>query len=81
MHIPCAGHTLNLSVEAALRERSLTTAIARCRKLVIHFHQSRLDREALTSKQELLKLPKHSLIQDVSTRWNSTHDTYDQEGM
>ena len=74
MHIPCAGHTLNLSVEAALKERSLTTAIARCRKLVTHFHQSRLDREALTSKQELLELPKHSLIQDVSTRWNSTHD-------
>ena len=74
MHIPCAGHTLNLSVEAALKKRSLTTAIARCQKLVTHFHQSRLDHEALTFKQEILELPKHSLIQDVSTRWNSTHD-------
>ena len=71
MHIPCAGHTLNLSVEAALKEGSLTTAIPCCQKLVTHFHQSRLDREAVASKQEL---PKHSLIQDVSTRWNSTHD-------
>jgi len=26
MHIPSAGHTLNLSVEAALKERSLVTA-------------------------------------------------------
>ena len=25
-------------------------------------------------EQQLLKLPKHSLIQNVSTRWNSTHD-------
>ena len=74
MHIPCAGHTLNLSVEAALKERSLTTALARCRKVVTHFHQSRLDREALRAKQKLLELPEHSLIQDVSTRWNSVHD-------
>ena len=28
----------------------------------------------LSSKQQLLDIPKHSLIKDVSTRWNSTHD-------
>ena len=74
MHIPCAGHTLNLSVEAGLKERILSSAIARCRKIVTHFNQSRVDREMLSSKQQLLELPKHSLIKDVSTRWNSTHD-------
>ena len=74
MHIPCAGHTFNLSVEAALKERSLVTVIAHCRKVVTHFHQSRLDREALKLEQKQLELPEHSLIQDVSTRWNSTHD-------
>ena len=71
MHIPCAGHTFNLSVEEAFKERSLVTAIAHCRKVVTHFHQSRLDRKALTAKQKLLELPEHYLIQDVSTRWNS----------
>ena len=40
MHIPCIGHALNLSVEAASKERSLVTAIARCRKAVTHFHQT-----------------------------------------
>ena len=74
MHIPCAGHTLNLSVEAGLKERTLSSAVARCRKIVTHFNQSRVDREMLSSKQELLGIPKHSLIKDVSTRWNSTHD-------
>ena len=74
MHIPCAGHTLNLSVEAGLKERGLSSAIARCRKIVTHFNQSRVDRETLSSKQQLLDIPKHSLIKDVSTRWNSTHD-------
>ena len=42
MHIPCAGHTLNLSAEAAFKERSLVTAITHCRKVVTHFHQSGL---------------------------------------
>ena len=74
MHIPCAGHALNLSVEAGLKERTLSSAIARCRKIVTHFNQSRIDQEMLSSKQELLGIPKHSLIKDVSTRWNSTHD-------
>ena len=27
MHIPCAGHTLNLSVEAGLKERTLSSNI------------------------------------------------------
>ena len=71
MHIPCAGHTLNLSVEAAFKKRSLVTAIACCRKVVTHFHRSRLHCKALIEKQKLLELPEHYLIQDVSTRWNS----------
>ena len=39
-----------------------------------HFNKSRVDKEDLTAKQILLQLPKHNLLQEVSTRWNSTHD-------
>ena len=28
----------------------------------------------LKEKQKMLKLPSHKLVQDVSTRWNSSHD-------
>ena len=74
LRIPCAGHTLNLSVQAALKVSRLSTILARCRQIVGHFNRSRTDREELTAKQALLELPQHNLIQEVSTRWNSTHD-------
>ena len=74
--IPCAGHTLNLAVQAALQVPQISRILAQCQKTVQHFNKSRVDWEELVAKQDLLKLPKHSLIQEVSTRWNSTrHDS------
>ena len=69
IHLPCAGHTLNLAVQSALKVPAISTALSRC-----HFNQSRIDREELHLKQQQLGLPGHALIQDVQTRWNSTHD-------
>ena len=43
MYILCAGHTLNLSIEAALKERTLSSAIATCRKVVTHLNKSRVN--------------------------------------
>ena len=74
LRVPCAGHALNLGVQAALKEPRLTTILARCRKTVQHFNKSRLDSEDLTAKQDLLGVPKHKLTQKVTTRWNLTHD-------
>ena len=73
IRIPCAGHTLNLSVHSALAIHSVRKAVAR-RKIVAHFNQSRLDREELGKKQKQLEIPQHSLVKDVDTRWNSTFD-------
>ena len=74
IHIPCAGHNLNLSVHAALTIHSVQKAVARCRKIVAQFNHSRLDREELVKKQKQLEIPQHSLIKDVETMWNSTYD-------
>ena len=82
IHIPCAGHTLNLSVEAAFKERSLVNALACCRKVVTHYHHSRLDQEALRAKQKLLELPEHSLIQVGGTlcmTWSRGHVSNSQQ--
>ena len=61
--IPCAGHTLNLAVKDSLEVGEVHTALARAKKIVKHFHKSRLDSEALKSKQRQLGLPQHELIQ------------------
>ena len=72
--IPCAGHTLNLVVQHALSIPGLATTLGRSRKIVEHFHHSRLNNEELKSKQKQLDLLQHQLIQEVVTRWNSTLD-------
>ena len=42
------------------------------RKLVGHFKHSAVATTALKEKQHRLGIPQHCLIQDVTTRWNST---------
>lgn len=43
-------------------------------KLVINFlHRSHIGAKVLKEKQEALTVPKHKLITDIETRWNSTY--------
>ena len=75
LRLACAGHTLNLSVQKALQVPQVSTPLARCRKLVAHFHKSRVDADEFKRNQSLFSdVPKHKLIHDVITRWNSTYD-------
>ena len=74
LNLPCAGHTLNLSVQKAFSVPELKSAISRAKKVVEHFNKSRLDLEELHEKQQSLGLPKHKLIQGVPHRWNSVYD-------
>ena len=74
LHLPCAGHTLNLSVQKAFSVPEIQTAISRAKKVVEHFNRSRLHYEELEEKQQLLGLTKHKLIQGVQHRWNSVYD-------
>ena len=73
-HFGCAVHTLQLSVNAGLAHPMTDKAIAVARKLVGHFKHrlSVVATTALKEKQVQLNIKQHHLIQDVSTRWNST---------
>ena len=48
--------------------------MARCSRLVTYFRKSSRAAHVLTTKQEALEKPKHKLLQEVDTRWNSTYD-------
>ena len=72
-HFGCFAHSLQLVVkDGLLSQRAITDIIAICRSIVGHFHRSSTASHCLTKIQDSLKIPKHKLKQDVSTRWNST---------
>ena len=54
---------MNLAVWDGLAVQEVQTALARAKKIVTHFHKSRLDSEVLKDKQKQLNLPQHELIQ------------------
>lgn len=69
----CAGHTLQLCINAALKKDPICRVIAAARCLIGHFKKSAKATAALIDKQKQQKVVEHKLTQDVSTRWNSTH--------
>ena len=73
--LSCFIRTLQLSVnDSIFSQKAVSNIIANSRKIVSHFNHSPLAISKLTEIQEQLKLDKHKLIQDVSTRWNSTYN-------
>lgn len=46
--------------------------LGRIRKVVSFYHRSTTAAHVLKTKREMLQLPAHKLIHDVTTRWNST---------
>lgn len=81
----CYIHTLQLVVGESLKtQRAVKDSIATARGIVGHFRHSSKATDHLKRIQESLNsnradddtdqlLPAHRLIQDVSTRWNSTY--------
>nr|XP_061819122.1 E3 SUMO-protein ligase ZBED1-like [Nerophis lumbriciformis] len=68
----CVGHTLQLVVNHALKDNHISRALGAARSLVEHFRKSELSSAKLKVKQKQMGSPDHSLIQDVSVRWNSS---------
>ena len=70
-HFGCVAHTLQLCVTSGLELPVIDRMVAVARKLAGHFRHSVVATTALRKKQTRLEIPIHSLIQDVTTRWNS----------
>ena len=74
-HFGCCGHTLQLAIHDGLKAPEITRTLARSRNLVSYFHRSLIATETLKKTQTAddEKQKPLSLIQDVSTRWNSSY--------
>ena len=68
------AHTLNLTARAGLQLKSASAILARGRSLVSYSKRSAVAMSVLKEKQNALDLPKHALMNDVITRWNSAYD-------
>lgn len=70
----CFIHSLQRAIEESLKsQKEVLQMVAAARRIVTHFNHSSLAEQKLKSIQQELKLPNHQLVQDVSTRWNSTY--------
>ena len=72
--LSCFLHTLQLVIhDAILEQRIIKDILANCRQITGHFNHSSLAYSKLEELQKQHSLRQHKLIQDVSTRWNSTY--------
>lgn len=71
--VPCFSHTLQFGVEKVLKLPQVAKAVARCKRIATHFHHSSKYSYLLKEKQSSLGHTAHTLVQCVSTRWNSAY--------
>jgi hypothetical protein len=72
--LSCFLHTTQLVIhDAIFEQRLIKDIITNCRQITGHFNHSQLAYTKLQDIQTQNNLPHHKLIQDVSTRWNSTY--------
>jgi len=70
----CLAHTMQLVLhDAVFTQSSVETVVKKARKVVTHFKHSEQANRHLEEYQLSRDVPKHALIQDVETRWNSTY--------
>lgn len=69
----CLANTLNLASNKAMSLPLLQRVLAKVRSVVTFFYKSNIATEVLQEKQLAFQLPKHKLINDCNTRWNSTY--------
>ncbi|XP_065667566.1 zinc finger BED domain-containing protein 4-like [Hydra vulgaris] len=60
--------------DSILSQQSLKEILVCCRRLATHFHHSPTAAVKFKAIQEQLGTNKHRLIQDVTTRWNSSYN-------
>ena len=73
-HIKCFAHATNIAAQNVLKINEVQRLMGHVRRVVVYFHKSSTANHQLEEKQALLSLPKHKLMMEVKTRWNSAYD-------
>nr|XP_017024329.1 zinc finger BED domain-containing protein 4-like isoform X1 [Drosophila kikkawai] len=77
-HVPCFAHSINLVVDATIKEiSSFSTIVDKIKRVVMHFKHSPAMMDQLRKAQTNEGTPEgkiKTLIQNVDTRWNSCLD-------
>ena len=77
--LSCFLHTTQLVIRNSIFEqRTMKDIISNCRRITGHFNHSALAYSKLENLQAQHDLPRHKLIQEVTTRWNSTYAMLDR---
>ncbi|XP_058619761.1 E3 SUMO-protein ligase ZBED1-like [Onychostoma macrolepis] len=71
-HLPCTAHILQRTVTVSIHGSGFESVLAKCHKIVGHFKHSPSNSQELKEQQVACEQKQESLIQDVTTRWNST---------
>ncbi|CAG5054202.1 unnamed protein product [Parnassius apollo] len=71
--VPCFIHTMQLAIHDALKIDYVAQILQKSRHIVTHFNHSAPAQQKLSAIQKELNLPLHLLVQDISTRWNSSY--------
>lgn len=74
----CFAHTLNLASQKGFSVNAAARLLGKVRKIVGYFHRSPRACHVLQEKQTILDLPRHKLIHDVVTRWNSSYSMFER---
>jgi len=71
--VTCAAHSIQLSINKALKEDTISEILNLSSRLVGHFIHSNLAKQSLLNIQKQLGMPEQTLLQSRKTRWNSIY--------
>ena len=71
LKLGCFAHTLNLAAQKVYSIATVTRWAAKLRVVIVWMKRSIMAKTVLKEKKLLLKLPQHTMLLDVKTRWNS----------